>query len=211
MFFVLEGVDGCGKTTQVRLLEERLRTEQGVEVVSVREPGGTKLGETLRGLLLEPGDEDLAPETELYLFMAARSHLVRQKIAPALARGAVVISDRFLWSSAAYQGDAASLEPEDVLRLGSLAVRGAPVTHTLWLDLDPEEAFARTDHAKGDGDDRMERRGIEFQRRVRETFRRLAAAPTHHAGKVTVIDARESIAEVHERIVAAIEPHFAAR
>ena len=145
-------------------------------------------------MLLAPRDEDLAAETELYLFMAARSHLVRQRIAPALARGEIVISDRFIWSSAAYQGAAAAVDPAEVLRIGRLAVDGVEVTRTFLIDLDPQVA-----HARASSGDRMESRGVEFQRRVRETFLALARS---EPDRTSVIDGRGSIDEVHARVLA---------
>ena len=144
MFFVFEGGDGSGKSTQARLLAQRLERDHRLPVLTVREPGATALGEELREMLLAPREENLAAETELYLFMAARSHLVRERILPALARGEIVVSDRFLWSSAAYQGAAASVDPAEVLRIGRLAVEGVEVTRTFLIDLDPDLAHART-------------------------------------------------------------------
>lgn len=194
MFFVFEGGDGCGKSTQARLLAQNLQRDHHLPVLTVREPGGTDLGEELRRMLLAPRDEDLAAETELYLFMAARSHLVRQRIAPALARGEIVISDRFIWSSAAYQGAAAAVDPAEVLRIGRLAVDGVEVTRTFLIDLDPQVA-----HARASSGDRMESRGVEFQRRVRETFLALARS---EPDRTSVIDGRGSIDEVHARVLA---------
>ena len=194
MFFVFEGGDGSGKSTQARLLAQHLERDHLLPVLTVREPGGTVLGEELRQILLAPREEDLAAETELYLFMAARSHLVRQRILPALARGETVVSDRFLWSSAAYQGAAASVDPAEVLRTGRLAVEGVEVTRTFLIDLDPELAHARTISG-----DRMESRGVEFQRRVRDNFLALAKS---EPDRVSVIDGSGSVDEVHARVVA---------
>ncbi len=193
MFFVFEGGDGSGKSTQARLLAQHLERDHRLRVLTVREPGATALGEELREMLLAPREEDLAAETELYLFMAARSHLVRQRILPALARGETVVSDRFLWSSAAYQGAAASVDPTEVLRIGRLAVAGVAVTRTFLIDLDPDLAHART--VSGD---RMESRGVEFQRRVRDNFLALARS---EPDRVSVIDGRGSVDEVHVRVL----------
>ena len=196
MFFVFEGGDGCGKSTQARLLKEYLETELQLPVLAVREPGGTALGEELRRILLTPREDDLAAETELYLFMAARAHLVRQRIVPALEQGMVVVSDRFLWSSAAYQGASASVAPTEVLRVGRLAVTGVNVTRTFLIDIDPEIALSRTSSADPD---RMERRGVEFQRKVRENFLALAKSDPD---RVTVVDGSGTPEQVHARVIA---------
>lgn len=193
MFFVFEGVDGSGKSTQARLLAEHLREERGLETLLVREPGGTPLGEKLRGLILS-GREPLCPETELYLFMAARSHLVRSRILPALEKGIAVVSDRFLWSSVVYQGIANGIGAAEVLRVGRLAARGVEVTRTFVIDLDPTAAYSRVKDPN-----RMEERGLGFQRTVRKGFLSLAAK---HPGKLTLIDGRGAIEDVHARVLA---------
>ncbi len=192
MFYVFEGIDGSGKSTQARILEEHFRREKR-RVLCVREPGGTPLGETLRRLILEPGDEEFAPQTELFLFMAARAHLVDQRIEPALREGKIVISDRFLWSSAAYQSMPGGLTPEAILRVGELAVGTLNVTQTFFVDLDPQTALARTSSG-----DRMESRGVEFQAQVRENFLAIVEA---HRDCATVIDGRGSPEEVHTRVL----------
>src|SRR2546422_9498199 len=99
MFFVFEGADGVGKSTQARLLCEHLRARRGLRVLPLREPGGTDLGERIRQILLDPGSGEIEPQTEMFLFMAARAHLVAQRILPALEEGKVVVCDRYLWSS----------------------------------------------------------------------------------------------------------------
>lgn len=198
MFLVFEGIDGSGKSTQARLVAQHLEAAGGRRVLLVREPGGTELGEKLREILFAPGSERLAAETELFLFMAARSHLVRTRIRPALERGEVVISDRFLWSSVAYQGIGGGMDPREILRLGALATAGVAVTRTFLIDVDPETALARAT-----GRNRMEERGLGFQRRVREGF--LALARAEKTG-VAIIDGRGTAAEVHARVLAALPP-----
>jgi dTMP kinase len=193
MFFVFEGIDGSGKSTQARMLEAHLRGTRGLDVLLVREPGGTPLGEKVRSILLD-GPEDLAPETELFLFMAARSHLARTRILPALARATVVISDRFLWSSAVYQGIAAGRDPGVALRLGRIAAPGLKITRTFLIDIDPSVAFGRVSSPN-----RMEGRGLEFQKRVRRGFLDLAR---DHGKAFAVVDGRGSPEEVHARVVA---------
>jgi len=191
MFLVFEGIDGSGKSTQAKLLADHLREARGLDVLLVREPGGTQLGESLRGLILQSA-EDLAPETELFLFMAARSHLVRKRILPALEAGQVVISDRFVWSSAVYQGLAAGCDPEEILRVGRLATAGLEASRTFLIDLDASLSFSRVREPN-----RMEKRGLAFQEAVRRGFLELARRHPRH---FVVIDGGGSAAEVHTRV-----------
>jgi dTMP kinase len=196
MFLVFEGIDGSGKSTQACLLEKYLRRERRLSVLLVREPGGTRLGERVRDLVLSPSSGDLAAETELFLFMAARSHLVRSRILPALEAGRIVISDRFLWSSVVYQGYAAGVRPQEIFRMGRLAVAGLRATRTFLIDLDPKEAFLRIRDRN-----RMEDRGLQFQRRVRTGFLALSRQVPRDS---VVIDGRGSPDEVHERVLSSL-------
>jgi len=166
-FISLEGLDGCGKTTQARLLAARLEAE-GVEVVLTREPGGTPLGEEIRDLLLHGGD--VAPWAEAALYAASRAQHVVQLIRPALARGATVICDRYVDSSVAYQGIARGLGLERVLELNLAAVEGLLPERTILLEIGIAEAAARME-----GDlDRIEREGDSFRARVADAYRELA-------------------------------------
>ena len=167
MFVTFEGVDGSGKTTQARLLAELLRAE-GRDVVETREPGGTRLGEEIRSLLLDGAD--VAPWAEAALFAAARAQLVDEVIRPALARGADVVCDRYVDSSLAYQGLARGLGLEPVLALTLAAVGGLLPDRTVLLLLPPDEAAARLDGEL----DRIEREGDDFAARVDRGYRELA-------------------------------------
>jgi dTMP kinase len=178
MFVTFEGMDGSGKSTQARLLAERLESE-GREVVLTREPGGTVLGERIRGLLLH--GESVAPWAEAALFAAARAQLVDEVIRPALARGADVVSDRYLDSSLAYQGLARGLGVERVLELNLLATSGLLPDRTFLLVLPPETATAR----RGEESDRIEREGSAFAEEVDRAYRELAKV---FAQRVTVVD-----------------------
>lgn len=190
VFVTLEGVDGAGKTTQCSLLCAAL-AGQGREVVRLREPGGTLVGERIRGLLLEQGAEPPSPMCELLLFEASRAQLVDLVVRPALARGAVVVSDRFLDSTLAYQGFARGLGAEAVERANRLSCGGLAPDRTVVLDLDPGRA--RTRASAGGGADRIEQEGGRFQERVREGFLAIAA---RDPGRVRVVDASGDVGEV---------------
>jgi dTMP kinase len=200
MFLVFEGIDGSGKSTQSELLARHLRKKRALETVLLREPGGTALGEKLRKLILDPGGEDLAPETEIFLFMAARAHLVRTRILPALGEGKVVISDRFVWSTVAYQGLACGIPPQEIFRMyHRLAARGLVISKTFLIDVDPRSALSRVRRPN-----RMEGRGLAFQERVRRGFLALAKK---YPRRVAVIDGSGSAEEVHARVVKSLPSH----
>ncbi|WP_310568967.1 dTMP kinase [Gemmatimonas sp.] len=165
-FIVLEGGEGVGKTTQWRRLADAL-TVAGHDVVPLREPGGTPAGDALRAVLLEPSSA-LTPETEALLFAASRAQLVRDVITPALRRGAVVLVDRFLLSTYAYQGRGRALSLAALRDVNAFATAGLAPDLTLLLSLPLDESMARM-HARGSAD-RMEREDAAFHRRVRAAF-----------------------------------------
>ena len=199
MFFSFEGIDGSGKSTQARLLADALR-ERGYDVVEVREPGGTKLGEQIRLLLLDP-ETDVVPRAELLLFIAARAQLVDQVIAPALAEGAVVIADRFADSSVAYQGGGRSLSSDDhrtveIDDLNDFATHMVSPRRTYLIDLPPSEAVIR--RRGRSSPDRMEKDGSPFFERVRSEYRRLATA---QPDRVHVLDGTDTAESLHGLIL----------
>jgi dTMP kinase len=197
VFVTLEGVDGAGKSTQARLLAEAL----GPETVLLREPGGTVAGERLRDLLKDASVE-LTPRAELMLFCAARAELVDQVIVPSLAAGRDVVCDRFVDSTAAYQGGARGIDPGLVATLNAAAVRGCMPDRTVLLRLDTETAVERArDRCESPISDRFEAEGDRFQDRIAAEFDRIAAAEPE---RFVVVDAVGSIDEVHERVFQAL-------
>ena len=170
-FVSVEGLDGCGKTTQLRLLSETLE-RWGFSVRHTREPGGTPIGEQIRGILLDPANTAMDPVTEALLYAASRAQHVREVIRPAMAAGEVVLSDRFVDSSIAYQGGGRGLGTERAAAINREAVDGTLPRVTLFLDLPHEAALARRYGASAP--DRMEQESGAFHARVEEAFHRLA-------------------------------------
>ena len=196
-----EGSEGCGKSTQIQRLRARLESA-GREVIMLREPGGTVVGELIRHLLQhEKEAADMTPETELLLFAASRAQLVREKIQPALDRGAVVILDRFLDSTTVYQGIARGLPMESVRAINAFAVGSTRPHLTLVLDMSAQAAWERI-HRTGRELDRMESQPLAFFEKVRQGYLDEAALET---GRIRVVDASRSIEEVEMEITQIVE------
>jgi dTMP kinase len=193
VFFSFDGIDGAGKSTQLRLVCERLRG-LGHEVVVCRDPGSTELGERIREILLSrEGSTPIGRRSEMFLYMAARAQLVDEVIAPAVAAGKTVVSDRFLLANIVYQGHAGGLDVADIRRAGQVATGGLNPDCVFLLDMNVEDADRRMSRAL----DRMENQGPDYRRRLREGF--LAEAALSQ-GKIHVIDASQSIEEVQAEI-----------
>lgn len=206
-FLCLDGPDGGGKTTQAATLVAWLRA-RGLEVATCRDPGGTALGERLRQILQDRGTVGLALRAEMLLFMASRAQLVEDVIGPALARGAVVVSDRFLLANLVYQGVAGGLPLDEVARVGLAATGGLLPDLTLVLDIAPDAARRRVGPAR----DRIEDRPAEYHARVREGFLELArATPSpYYPAPTVVVDASAAPEDVAARIRSEVE-HLLAR
>jgi dTMP kinase len=202
-----EGLDGAGKTTQMDLLEQWLQS-RGVPYVRTREPGGTALGVEIRHLLLNRPELAITPLAEAFLFQADRAQHFATLVLPALREGKLVITDRCFDASIAYQGYARGVGVELVEQLSMLATQGYKPDLTILLDLDPSEVHRRTTLGNDQSGKREERTRFdaeaeEFHKRVQEGFRALARA---HPERIKVIDATHSPREIHEEIVALVEP-----
>lgn len=196
LFITVEGIDGCGKSTQARLIAAALEAA-GYDVLRLREPGGVKISEQIREILLDPANAEMGDVCELLLYEAARAQLVHQVIRPALAAGKTVVCDRFYDSTTAYQAFADGLDRNMVSQANELAVDGCRPDLTLVFDLPVEDALRR--RSGREAEDRLELKGLEFQERVAAGFRAVAA---DEPDRVKLIDAGGSIAEVFSSVVA---------
>src|SRR5438477_9688058 len=202
-FIAFEGSEGCGKSTQVQRLAAHLE-QAGIPYLVTREPGGTPIGETIRELLqFAPHGAAMTPQTELLLFEASRSQLVREMIKPALERGLCVISDRFFDSTTVYQGAARKLDAEMVARLNRFVAGNAIPDLTLILDVDPVTAALRMQKPRKA--DRMEQQPAEFYERVREAYHELAA---HEVKRIVSIDGSRDANQIENEIWRMLSSRF---
>ena len=202
-FITFEGSEGCGKTTQAQKLAERL-AGSGVTHLVTREPGGTPIGETIRELLqFAPHNSSMTPETELFLFEASRSQLVREIINPALERGICVIADRFFDSTTVYQGAARTLDRELIERLNTFAVGDCIPDVTFVLDVNAATAKSRMQGPRKT--DRMEQQPADFYERVREGYRALAK---REPSRVVLIDGSRTADEIENEIWKVLASRF---
>jgi dTMP kinase len=199
VFVVLEGLDGCGKSTQAARLVARLQA-RGRDVLHVREPGSTRLGERVRALLLDPDLGEVAPVSEVFLYQAARAQLVREVLDPALAAGRDVVSERWHYATAAYQGVAGGAGLDAVTVTSRLATGGLDPDRAVLLDLPGDDSQARIDRPL----DRIERRGAAYRARVAAGFRALFAA----GGPLRTVSASGTPEEVEARVWEAVRDLF---
>jgi dTMP kinase len=208
-FISFEGIDGSGKSTQLRMLASVLRL-RGLEVVSTREPGGTPLGQQLREALLA-AESQVDPLAELLMYAADRAQHVRTLVRPALESDHVVLSDRYADATVAYQGAGRGFEPWLINDLIDLATGGLKPDLTLLFDASVEDARARAEQhraQRGRPDDRLEAEDASFHGRVRECYLEIAAAEPQ---RVRVLDAGQSVAEVHARVLDIVLPFLEQR
>jgi dTMP kinase len=195
-FIVIDGPDGSGKSTQVELLS-KVMIDNGVPVLSLRDPGGTQIGEHIRGILLDNGNVDMCVRCELLLYMASRAQLFTQRIAPALIRCECVLCDRWVSSTYAYQAVAGKVGPKVVLKVAETALERTWPDLTIIIDLPSNLGLNRISGPP----DRMEQKGNEFHRQVREAFLELADV----RDDFEVVDGSNSVQKVHQKICEVIE------
>lgn len=207
LFVSFEGPEGCGKTTQVRLLTDWLAS-QGFDVLATREPGGTRIGDQIRQVLLDPEHTEMSPAAEILLFSAARAQIVSQVIRPHLEDGGIVLCDRFADSTLAYQGYGHGLALDDLRVITRFATGGLAPDVTFYLDIPVEEGLQR----KAGGDvaewNRMERKQLEYHHRVREGYLKL----THlEPERWVVLNAADDVETIHRAIleVVCLRLHYA--
>jgi len=193
LFITFEGIDGCGKSTQLNLLKDEF-TKQGIEFIEVREPGGTAVGEKIRTILLDKANDSMTRMAELLLFEAARAQITEEVIIPALNKGVNVICDRFYDSTTAYQGYANKMGTDLTDFLNLKATNETYPDITILLDIDPNKAYER--RAQRGEEDRIEKLGLAYQEAVRAGYLELAKGED----RIKVIDADNSPEAIYEQI-----------
>ena len=206
LFITFEGMDGSGKTTQMHRLAERLRAI-GRTVLETTEPGGPPIAQKIRRILLDAAHQELSPTTELLLYFASRAQNVDEWIMPALARGEIVLSDRFTDSSLVYQGYGRGLGAENVMALDRFACRGLKPDLTILVDVDAEASLARArarNLAEPHPETRMDDQSLDFHRKVYQAYHDLAAAEPE---RVKVVNGRADIEAIEEAVWSVVRPH----
>jgi dTMP kinase len=196
MFLSLDGIDGVGKSTQLKLLVEELE-KRGQEVITCREPGSTQLGESIRKILLNDWETPIDGVSEMLLYMASRAQLVEEVIRPALQSGKTVVADRYLLANVVYQGSAGTLDPDSIWEVGRVATGNLLPDLTIVLDLAPSEAACRLGEP-----DRMESRGDAYREALRKAFLKEAARQPE---RIQIVAASGTVEEVAERIWLVVE------
>ena len=193
LFISFEGVDGCGKSTQVKLLKDKIASE-GIKVELVREPGGLKISEEIRKILLNPDNSSMNYETEALLMTASRAQLTQEVIKPLLAKGFFVLADRFSDSTLAYQGGGRKLDIDILKKINSFATKNLVPDITFLIDIKPEDAVLRSGVSSPD---RIEGAGVDLQKDVQKTYIKLAK---EFSNRFIVLDGYDSISSIHSII-----------
>jgi dTMP kinase len=194
LFITFEGPEGSGKSTHSKLLCEYLKNK-GFDVLHTREPGGTDIGEGIRGILLDPENTEMDVTCEMFLYMAARAQIMKEKILPAVKNGTIVVCDRFLDATIAYQGYAGNVDIDIIKDMGKLVTDGVRPDITFLMDIDSEKGLFRSGKIKDR--DRMENKSLEYHKKVREGYLSIAR---EEPDRVKVISAVGDISETQEKI-----------
>lgn len=206
MFITFEGIEGSGKSTQIKRLADHLR-QTGSEVTVTREPGGTSIGDQIRSILLDSQNKNMAFLCEELLYWAGRAQHLEELIKPALARGQIVLCDRYVDSTVAYQGYARGLDFKQIAQFENLVCAGLKVNRTFLFDLPTKEgmgrAMARIEGLHGPKEDRFEREALDFHEKVRQGYLALAK---REPGRFLVLDAAKNPDEIEKDIWAVMEP-----
>ena len=198
-FITIEGTDGSGKSTQIELLMDYLK-KKGADVIFTREPGGTQISEKIREIILDVDNSEMTGITEALLYAAARSQHVEEKIIPALEAGKIIVCDRFVDSSIAYQGAARGLGAEKIMGINEAALHGIIPDMTLFFDLSPEKGILRKKNERAL--DRLEKEKMDFHEKVYEGYKNLCKK---YPERIKPIDADRSIDEVHSEVIEVID------
>ena len=204
MFITVEGPEGAGKTTVVQLLVQELQKE-GYKVVSTREPGGIKIAEQIRHVILDKENTSMDERTEALLYAAARRQHLVEKVIPSIEEGAVVLCDRFVDSSLAYQGHARGLGMDEVLRINQFAISGFMPALTLYFDIAPEEGLKRIEQSNVREVNRLDLENLSFHRKVREGYLMLV---DQYQERIKVINAEMSVEHVFNQALSVIKQHL---
>jgi dTMP kinase len=196
VLITFEGIEGCGKSTHIKLLHAYLK-KKGKRVFLTREPGGTKIGDRIRQVLLDVKNEGMSPVTETLLYMASRAQLVEDVIKPKLEKGFIVLCDRWMDSTVAYQGYAGGVDARWIETLGRQATQGLSPAATLFLDLPVRDGLSRA--KKRRAADRMERKAVPFHEAVRKGFMHIAKAEPRRFRRI-VVDRNDSVAAVQAKV-----------
>ena len=198
-FITVEGTDGSGKSTQIDMLMSYLN-EKNADVIYTREPGGTDISEKIREIILDINNRSMTGMTEALLYAAARSQHVQEKIIPAVNSGKIVICDRFIDSSIAYQGEARGLGIDNIMAINNFALNGIMPDMTLFFDLPPEKGILRKKNERLL--DRLEAEKIDFHKKVYEGYKKLCRK---YPERIKVIDADDSMENIHNKVVEAVD------